>query len=125
MRVALVDDNAQIRELLRNLLESHTPGTVVAEAEDGDVAAQAVSASRADVVIMDYHMPRVDGVEATRRVKLARPSAQVVAYTSTDDRAVAAAFLEAGATRHFDKTAIDELIAYIQTLQPGPVGSTG
>jgi DNA-binding NarL/FixJ family response regulator len=116
MRVALVDDNTQIRQLLRTMLESETTGTVVAEAEDGDVAAATVSESHADLVIMDYHMARVDGVEATRRVKRARPSAEVVAYTSTDDRAVAAAFLEAGASRHFNKTAIEDLIAYIQTL---------
>jgi len=113
MRIALVDDNAQIRLLLRTLFESHPGCTVVGEADDGDTAAQVVAESNADLAIVDFHMARVDGVEATRRIRQACPSAEIVAYTSTSDSSVAAAFLAAGATRHFNKTAIDDLVGYI------------
>jgi DNA-binding NarL/FixJ family response regulator len=117
MRIALVDDNANIRSLLRELLEIKTSGTVVAEVDDGDGAAQAVAESQPDLVIVDYHMARVDGVEATRRIKAVRPSAEIVAFTSTYDDAVIAAFLAAGASRHFDKSAIDDLLEYIRGLK--------
>ena len=114
MRIAIVDDNADIRMLLRKLLEAATSDTVVAEVDDGDGAAQAVARSHPDLVIVDYHMARVDGVEATRQIKAVAPSVEIVAFTSTDDEAVVAAFLGAGASRHFDKTAIDDLLAYIR-----------
>jgi DNA-binding NarL/FixJ family response regulator len=93
---------------------------IVAEAEDGDVAAQAVADSDADVAIVDYRMPRVDGVEATRRIKARRPATDVVAFTSIGEEAIAAAFLQAGASRHFDKLAVDDLVAYIRGLAAAP-----
>src|SRR4051812_21906449 len=103
MRIALVDDKADIRRLLRQLLETVTSSTVVAEADDGDVAAQTVATSDADMVILDYHMPRVDGVEAARRIKSVRPAVEIVAFTSTADEAVVAPVLAAGARPPFDK----------------------
>src|SRR4051794_30394466 len=91
LRIAIIDDNAPIRLLLRRLLEADGGAVVVGEGEDGECAARVVTESAADLVIVDYHMPRVDGVEATRRIREARPSAEIVAFTSTDDEAVAAA----------------------------------
>jgi len=113
-----VDDKADIRRLLRQLLETVTSSTVVAEADDGDVAAQTVATSDADMVILDYHMPRVDGVEAARRIKSVRPAVEIVAFTSTADEAVVAAFLAAGASRHFDKAAVDDLLTYVRSREP-------
>jgi CheY-like chemotaxis protein len=62
----------------------------------------------------------MDGIEATRRIRAARPSVEIVAFTSTEDEAVAAAFVAAGASRHFDKLAIDELVAYVRSLTSLP-----
>jgi DNA-binding NarL/FixJ family response regulator len=120
LRIAIIDDNAPIRLVLRKLLEAAAAVTVVGEGEDGDCAARVVVESEADVAIVDYHMPRVDGVEATRRIRAARPSVEIVAFTSTEDEAVAAAFVAAGASRHFDKLAIDELVAYVRSLTSLP-----
>jgi DNA-binding NarL/FixJ family response regulator len=119
LRVAIVDDNREVRELLRELLAIETSAVVVAEAEDGEDAASAVAASQAELVIMDYQMARVDGVEATRRVKRATPSSHVVAFSSAADDAVATAFTEAGAAAYFNKTEIGELMTYIRSLTPG------
>jgi DNA-binding NarL/FixJ family response regulator len=116
LRIAIIDDNAPIRLLLRGLLESDAAVKVVGEGEDGDCAARVVVESAADVAIVDYQMPRVDGVEATRRIRRARPSVEIVAFTSTEDDSVAAAFVTAGASRHFDKLAIEELVAYVHDL---------
>jgi DNA-binding NarL/FixJ family response regulator len=61
-------------------------------------------------------MPRVNGVEATRHIRAARPSIEVVAFTSSDDEAIAAAFVAAGAARHFDKSEINALVSYVHGL---------
>ena len=116
LRVAIVDDRREVRALLRELLTVETSVIVVAEAEDGEEAAQAAAESQAELVIMDYHMPHVDGVEATRRVKAASPSTHVVAFSSAAGDAVASAFAAAGASAYFDKTQIDELVVYIRAL---------
>jgi DNA-binding NarL/FixJ family response regulator len=116
LRIAIVDDRRDVRELLRELLTVETSAIVVAEAEDGEHAAQAAAESRAELVIMDYQMPHVDGVEATRRVKSVSPSTHVVAFSSAADDAVASAFEAAGASAYFDKAQIDELVAYIRAL---------
>jgi DNA-binding NarL/FixJ family response regulator len=115
-RVAIVDDNAQIRAVLRELVHTETDARVVAEADDGDHAAAAVAEGRAELVIVDYRMARVDGIEATRRILARCPTVKVVAYTSTADISVADGFLEAGAMRHFDKTDIDGLVACLREL---------
>lgn len=120
-RVAIVDDNPQVRRLLRLLFGVVASTVVVAEIEDGVHAAQLIAESQADVVIMDYDMPGVDGVQATREVRAARPAAQVVAFTSSgDDARVAARFREAGAAEQFDKTQVRELVAFVGALASQP-----
>ena len=116
LRVAIVDDKADVRALLRELLTLATSAIVVAEVDDGEHAAQAVTDSQAELVIMDYHMPRVDGVEATRRVKAVAPLSHVVAFSSAADDTVASAFGQAGAAAYFDKTQIDELVSYVRSF---------
>jgi DNA-binding NarL/FixJ family response regulator len=116
LRVVIVDDRREVRAPLRELLTRETSAIVVAEAEDGEDAAQAAAESQAELVIMGYQMPHVDSVEATRRVKAASPSTRVVAFSSAAEHAVASAFEAAGASAYFDKTQIDELVAHIRSL---------
>jgi DNA-binding NarL/FixJ family response regulator len=68
IRVVLVDDQALLRASLRLLLESEDDIAVVGEAGDGEQAIAVVRETRPDVVLMDVSMPRLDGVEATRRI---------------------------------------------------------
>ena len=71
IRVLLADDQALVRGGLRKIVETEPDMTVVAEAADGLQAVDAARASRPDVAVLDIRMPRLDGIEATRRITAA------------------------------------------------------
>lgn len=105
VRVLVADDQRVVRDGL-SLLLSLLPGVeVVGAAADGEEAVAQALALRPDVVLMDLHMPRCDGVEATRRLASATPPIPVVVLTSySDDDSVLAA-LRAGAHGFLTKDA--------------------
>jgi DNA-binding NarL/FixJ family response regulator len=97
IRVLLVDDQPLVRAGLRRILEPQDGIEIAGECEDGDQVPEAVRRWRPDVVIMDIRMRRVDGTEATQRLReLDNPPPVLVLTTFDDDETVAAA-LGAGA----------------------------
>lgn len=100
--VVLVDDHTMLRQGLRRALEAEGL-TVLAEAGDGAAAVQTVLEHRPDVVLMDVSMPKVDGIEATRRIVEALPNAQVVMLTMHVDRDTVDQALRAGAVGYLTK----------------------
>jgi DNA-binding NarL/FixJ family response regulator len=110
-RVLVVDDQTVVRDGLVLLLGLLPGLEVVGSAGDGEEALRQVAENKPDVVLMDLRMPRVDGVEATRRIKTEHPSVQVVVLTTySDDESVFAA-LQAGARGYLTKDAGAEEIA--------------
>jgi chemotaxis response regulator CheB len=111
VRVAVVDDDADVRGLLCAVLGGHAAIEVVGDAPDGAHAATLADRVRPDVIVMDFQMPQVNGVEATRRVLAVHPDTEVIGFSSTP--ASAEAFLAAGARRFFDKRNVGRLVAYV------------
>jgi len=105
VRVLVVDDQALVREGLMTLLEAAPDITPVAAAADGEEAVALSSRHRPDVVLMDLRMPRLDGVEATRRIREAQPDTEIVVLTThADDDSILDA-LRAGARGYLTKDA--------------------
>ncbi|MGW3344726.1 response regulator [Nonomuraea rubra] len=119
-RVVVVDDQAVVREGLVLLLGLLPGIEVVGSAGDGEAALRVVEAERPDVVLMDLRMPRMDGVEATGRIRAAYPGTQVVVLTTySDDESVLAA-LRAGARGFLTKDAdADDLASAVATVMRG------
>ncbi|WP_284735122.1 response regulator transcription factor [Nonomuraea sp. NEAU-A123] len=118
--VVVVDDQAVVREGLVLLLGLLPGIEVVGSAGDGEAALHLVAEQRPDVALMDLRMPRMDGVEATRRIRAEHPGTQVVVLTTySDDESVFAA-LRAGARGFLTKSAdSDEIAKAIATVVRG------
>jgi DNA-binding NarL/FixJ family response regulator len=120
IRVFLVDDQQMVRAGFRMLVESQDDMVVVGEAGDGGEALERLAVTAADVVLMDVRMPRLDGVEATRRL-LAEPGApRVIVLTTFDLDEHAFAAIRAGASAFLLKDAAPpELLGAIRLVVGG------
>lgn len=113
--VLLVEDNEVFREALEVLLRLSGGLRVVAAVADGASALEACRQTAPDVVVMDYRLPGMDGVETTRALRKACPAASIVALSAAADEAAAAALLEAGAVACLMKDReLDEIVAAIR-----------
>ena len=107
IRVMLVDDQEMIRAGLRSIIDAHAELEVVGEAADGLAVLRQLDDARPDVVLMDLRMPGIDGVEATRRIRLTRPPEQlrILVLTTFDQDANVLQALRAGADGFLSKGA--------------------
>jgi DNA-binding NarL/FixJ family response regulator len=103
VRVLLVDDQALFREALATLLEVRPEIEVVGEAANGAEAIDKVAILRPHVVLMDLHMPVLDGIAAARRLRVEQPDTRVLALTTFDDDEDVFAALRAGAVGYLLK----------------------
>jgi DNA-binding NarL/FixJ family response regulator len=120
IRVLVVDDQPLARAGLRRILRGRAGFEVVAECEDGDQVAGAVAGARPDVVVMDVRMKRVDGAEATRRLRRQGGTPPVLVLTTFDDDEVLSAALRAGASGFVLKEAPGEdLLRAVRVVAEG------
>ncbi len=96
IRIVIIEDNKVFREALELLLGLRSDLLVVASVEDGEDAVPACRKHNPDVVLMDYRLPGLDGVEATRALKTACPGVAVVALTASANRDEMQALRDAG-----------------------------
>jgi DNA-binding NarL/FixJ family response regulator len=120
VRVLLVDDQALFREALATLLAVRPEIEVLGEAGDGAAALERAAALRPDVVLMDLHMPVLDGIAATRRLRVEQPEVRVLALTTFDDDEDVFAALRAGAVGYLLKdVSSDRLVEALLAAQRG------
>jgi DNA-binding NarL/FixJ family response regulator len=119
-RVLLVDDHQLVRAGLAGLVDAAHDLEVCGQAANGEEAVVLAAETRPDVVLMDLSMPVLDGVEATRRLLAAVPTAQVVVLTSFAETARVQAALRAGAVGYLLKDSEpDTLLAAVRSAASG------
>lgn len=119
-RIIIADDQALFREGLRILLSARPDMEVVGEAADGEEAVALVEQLRPAVVLMDLRMPKVDGIQATVRIRDRCPEVAVLALTTFDDDAYLFGALRAGAAGYLLKDVSSEtLVSAIQAAVRG------
>ncbi len=102
-RVLLVDDHAMVRQGLRSILETYPDLEVIAEAADGDEAVEAAISKQPDVVVMDINLPKLNGIDATRRIKREAPNTLVIGLSVQYSAQTLNALLDAGAAALLSK----------------------
>jgi DNA-binding NarL/FixJ family response regulator len=116
IRLVLVEDNQVFREALELLLGLRSDIDVVASVGDGSSAAAAVRIHKPDVVLMDYRLPGLDGVQATRAVREAWPQVAVVCLTASANPREIDALFAAGAVACLSKDQeLDEIVDAIRS----------
>jgi DNA-binding NarL/FixJ family response regulator len=120
LRVFVADDHPIVRGGLRAVIDGERDMVVVGEAADGLAAVEAVTALRPDVVVMDLSMPKLDGIEASRRIKEACSDIKVIALTADHDPARLKRSLSAGTSGYVLKRAgADDLVRAIRAVAEG------
>ncbi len=111
IRVVIVDDHPVVRRGLRALLDTLDGIEVVGDAGDGEAALEQVRLNAPDVVLMDLHMPGMDGIEATRRIREESAGTAVLVMTMFDDDETVITAVQAGARGYLVKGAEQEEIS--------------
>ncbi len=120
IRVLLVDDHAVVRSGLSAMLSAYDDLTLTCEAADGEAAVLMYGHHKPDIVLMDMMMPRMNGVEATRKIRERDPNAKIIALTSFDTEGLVHDAIEAGATGYLLKnTSADDLARAIYAAHSG------
>jgi DNA-binding NarL/FixJ family response regulator len=120
IRVLLAEDHVIVREGTRQIVQIEPDMEVVGEAGDGEEAVELANKLHPDVVIMDIAMPKLNGIEATKRIKALNPATAVLILTAYDNDQYIFALLEAGAAGYLLKNVRGrELVDAIRAVHNG------
>jgi DNA-binding NarL/FixJ family response regulator len=119
IRVLVSDDDRGIRILVRRALEGHGDITIVAEAANGNEAVARACEHEPDVIVMDYEMPELNGIEATAKIMPALPATKILIFTASPRQQVIDAAFAAGAVGYLNKNSSHELAQAIRGAMQG------
>jgi DNA-binding NarL/FixJ family response regulator len=117
-RLLLVDDYVPVRIIMRNMLTGYVDLQIVGEACDGKQAIEQAAACRPDIILMDYNMPMMNGIEAARLIKKSWVETVIIGLCTVPDSTITDGFLKAGALAVIFKDRIDHLYSTIQEAFP-------
>lgn len=106
--ILLADDHPLLRQSIKSVLEQERDLEVIGEACDGEEAIRLADDLQPDIILMDIAMPRLDGLEATRRIKASHPDIAVLVLTIHSDDQHIIGILEAGAAGYLTKSVFGE-----------------
>ncbi|MBN1161872.1 MAG: response regulator transcription factor [Dehalococcoidales bacterium] len=120
IRVVLCEDHLITRQGIRRLLEDEKGLEVVGEASNGEEVIHLVNEVKPDVILMDVAMPKLNGIEATRQIKIISPKTNILILSAYDDDEYVFALLKAGANGYLLKNVSgDELVRAIKAVYKG------
>lgn len=116
----LADDHTVVRAGIRQILETATDIRVVAEAENGEQAIDAIRASAPEVAVLDVRMPKATGIDVTRWIRENAPSTAVLVLSAFDDDPYVLAALQAGANGYVLKSAdAEDIVRAVRSVHAG------
>jgi len=119
-RLLIVDDHSVVRDGIRMVLENVPEYTIVAEADNGEMAVEYAQKYKPDLVVMDISMPKLNGIEATALMKEQNPDIKIVILTVHEDEEYVYQILRAGANGYVLKTAgKKEILSAVKTALSG------
>lgn len=116
LRIVVVDDNDEVRHLVRSLLHLRQGLELVGEARDGMAAVQLVNELEPDIVLMDVETSRLNGVEATKQITTRVPRSRVIGFFSSTDAPTRMAMKEAGSVALVAKEEVFDLPDMIEQI---------
>ena len=120
LTVLIADDHPLVREALHRALDVEEDMKVIAEAGDGEAAVEIAAELKPNVVVMDIVMPKLNGIEATRKIKEIAPDTAVLILTAYDDDEYVLGLLDAGAAGYLLKSARGrDLVGAIRAISSG------
>lgn len=120
IKILIADDHSVVRQGLRTLLQSAPEFSVIGEAANGEEAVRLAKARPPDIVIIDISMPKLNGIEATRRIKENNPAAKVLILTIHENEEYVYQMIRAGANGYVLKNADKkELFAAVRAVAGG------
>jgi DNA-binding NarL/FixJ family response regulator len=127
--VFLVDDHPVMRAVLRQVLEVYPDILIVAEAEDGEEAVSLAARIQPRVALIDCHLPRLNGVEVTKLIKVTSPYTTIIGLTAGEPNGSEMEMVTAGATAVLNKADVFHqlyplIIKSCAAFSPGPFSAT-
>jgi DNA-binding NarL/FixJ family response regulator len=121
LRTLLVDDHLDLRKLLRSILEEKTECVVIGEASDGLHAVEQAKELQPDLILLDLSLPKLNGLEAGRRIRKLCPHSKIIFLSQDDSRQIVQAALRLGAAGYLLKSDAIELPLAVDAILQGKV----